>query len=347
MFMGLNIREIVRKKEIDFSDLRGKTVCVDAFNILYQFLSTIRQADGTPLQDDGGNITSHLSGILYRNVALISEGIKLVYVFDGKPPALKAKIHAKRGAVRDIAREKYEEAKQTEDVGAMRKYGQQLTRLDDKMIKESKELLEALGVCVLQAPSEGEAQAAYLARQEGVYGIVSQDYDSLTFGAPRLIRNLTVSRKKKTYSGYVEVRPEMIVLADLLNELGINQDQLICLAILVGTDYNPKGVFRIGQKKALEIVKEFETPEEIFASVEGKIAEMDLEDRFDWKEIFALFRAPRVDDLEIIFPKFDGEKVREILVERHGFSEERIDTQLEKLVGVKRAKQQKSLEKWF
>jgi flap endonuclease-1 len=345
--MGLNIREIVKRKEIDFPDLKGKTICVDAFNILYQFLSTIRQADGTPLQDEAGNITSHLSGILYRNVALLSEGIKLVYVFDGVPPELKAKIHKKRGDVRDIAREKYDEAKQSEDIESMRKYGQQLTRLNDDMIKESKELLEALGVCVLQAPSEGEAQAAYLARQEGVYGIVSQDYDSLIFGAPVLIRNLTVSRKRKTYSGYVEVLPEKIVLSDLLDELGIDRDQLICLAILVGTDYNPKGVFRIGQKKALEIVKEFKEPEKIFESVKEKIESMYEEDRFDWKVIFSLFRAPRVDDLEIVFPKPDLDKVKEILVERHGFSEERIDNQLGKLELVKKAKNQKSLDKWF
>ncbi len=345
--MGLNIREIVKRKEIDFPDLKGKTVCVDAFNILYQFLSTIRQADGTPLMDEEGNITSHLSGILYRNVALISEGIKLVYVFDGIPPELKSKIHKKRGDVRDVAREKYQEAKQSEDIESMRKYGQQLTRLDDEMIKESKELLEALGVCVIQAPSEGEAQAAYLARREEIYGIVSQDYDSLIFGAPILIRNLTVSRKKRTYSGYVEVRPEKIILSDLLDEWGIDRDQLICLAILVGTDYNPKGVFRIGQKKALELVKEYKDPEKIFEAVKDKIEAMDEEDQFDWKVIFSLFRAPRVDDLEIEFPKPDFDKVKEILVERHGFNEDRIDTQLERLEKVKKAKNQKSLDKWF
>lgn len=345
--MGLNIREIVKRKEIEFSDLKGKTICVDAFNIIYQFLSTIRQADGTPLMDENGNITSHLSGILYRNVALLSEGVKLAYVFDGVAPELKSKIHKKRGDVRDVAREKYEEAKQSEDLELMRKYSQQLTHLNKEMIVESKELLEALGVCVIQAPSEGEAQAAYLARQEGVYGIVSQDYDSLIFGAPILIRNLTVSRKKRTYSGYVEVRPEKIILSDLLDEWGIDRDQLICLAILVGTDYNPKGVFRIGQKKALELVKEHKEPEKIFEAVKDKIEAMDEEDWFDWKVIFSLFRAPKVDDLEIKFPKPDFEKVKEILVERHGFSEERVDTQLERLEKVKRDKTQKSLEKWF
>lgn len=345
--MGLNIREIVSRKEVGFSDLKGKVVSVDAFNTLYQFLSTIRQADGSPLMDDNGNITSHLSGILYRNVALISEGIKMIYVFDGEPPELKYKIHAKRKESRDLAREKYEEAVQSENVEEMRKYSQQLTRLDDEMISEAKELLEAMGICVVQAPGEGEAEAAYLCRQEGIYAAVSQDYDSLIFGAPILIRNLTLSRKKKTFSGFVEVKPEMIVLDDLLFELGINQDQLICLAVLVGTDYNPKGVFRIGQKKALAIVKEFITPEEIFASVQDKIDLMDEEDRFDWKEIFALFRAPKVSDPEIEFPRIDIDKIKEILVGRHGFSEERIDRQIERLGVIVKAGNQKSLDKWF
>lgn len=345
--MGLNIREIVSRKDIDFSDLKGKTVCVDAFNILYQFLSTIRQVDGSPLKDEEGNITSHLSGILYRNVALLSEGIKLVYVFDGKAPLLKRKIHKKRGEARDIAKEKYEAAKSSDDIVGMRKYGQQLTRLDDKMIEESKELLAALGVCVVQAPSEGEAQAAYLSRHEGVYGAVSQDYDSLIFGTPVLIRNLTVSRKKKTYSGYVEVLPEKIVLSNLLDELRINRDQLICLAILVGTDYNPKGVFRIGQKKALELVREHKEPEKIFEAVKEKIEEMDTEDQFDWEEIFDLFSSPKVEDVHIEFPEPDFEKVKEILVSRHGFDQERVDRQIDKLLELKKAGNQKSLDKWF
>ncbi len=345
--MGLNIREIVKRKEIEFSDLKGKIVCVDAFNTLYQFLSTIRQADGSSLEDESGNITSHLSGIFYRNIALLTEGVKLVYVFDGKPPALKWKTHKKRGGVRELAEEKYESAKQNEDLENMRKYSSQLVRLNDEMILESKELLEAMGICVIQAPSEGEAEAAYLSRQKGIYACVSQDYDSLIFGSPILIRNLTLSRKKKTMNGYLEVRPEKIILEEMLNELGINQDQLISLAILVGTDYNPKGIPRIGQKKALAIVKEFLTPEEIFESVKDKLDLLEGDDKFDWKEIFALFKAPQVRDFEIVFPEMNFDKIKEILIERHGFSEERIENQLEKLNGVKKLKEQKDLNKWF
>jgi flap endonuclease-1 len=207
--------------------------------------------------------------------------------------------------------------------------------------------LEALGICVIQAPGEGEAQAAYLSRKDEIYGVVSQDYDSLVFGAEKLIRNLTVSRKKKTYAGYVEVKPEKIILKNLLENLEINQDQFISLAILVGTDYNPKGVPRIGQKTALQIVKEFKTPEKIFESVKERIDALSEEDWFDWKVIFSLFKCPKVNDFEIKFPEINTDKIRDILVKKHGFSEERIDKQIEKLVGVKKLKNQKSLNKWF
>ncbi|MEJ2268062.1 MAG: flap structure-specific endonuclease, partial [Nanoarchaeota archaeon] len=241
--MGLNIKEIIPRKEIEILELKGKTVCVDAFNTLYQFLSTIRQIDGTPLMDNQKRITSHLSGIFYRNIALIEKGMKLVYVFDGKPPELKFKTHKKRAGVRDIAKENYEQAKQKEDLASMKRYSSQIVRLNDDMIKESKELLESLGICVIQAPSEGEAEASYLCKTKNeVYASVSQDYDSLLFGTPKLIRNLTLARKRKTLSGYSEVKPELIELKNVLNSLEINLDQLICLGILVGTDYNPKGI---------------------------------------------------------------------------------------------------------
>ncbi|PJA71284.1 flap endonuclease-1 [Candidatus Pacearchaeota archaeon CG_4_9_14_3_um_filter_30_11] len=345
--MGLNIREIVSRKELDLRELKDKTICVDAFNVLYQFLSTIRQADGTPLQDEKGEITSHLSGIFYRNLALIKEGIKLVYVFDGEPPVLKDRIHEKRGEARNVAREKYEAAREEENFEVMKRYSSQLIRLEDKMIEESKELLEAMGVCVVQAPGEGEAEAAYLSRKKGFYGVVSQDYDSLIFGAPILIRNLTVSRKKKMPSGYVEIKPEKIILDDVLNELKIDLDQLISLAILVGTDYNPKGVPMIGQKKALKIVQEFNSPEKIFDSVKDKIENLSEEDKFDWKVVFSLLRAPKTKDFELEFPSFNFEKIKEILVDRHGFSEERVSLQLDKLNKLKVTKDQKSLNKWF
>lgn len=345
--MGLNINEIIPRKEINISDLRGKMICVDAFNTLYQFLSTIRQPDGTPLMDSKKRITSHLSGIFYRNINLLSEGIKLVYVFDGEAPELKAKTYKKRKESRDIAGERYETAKKEEDIEKMRRYGSQLIRLNDEMIEESKELLEAMGIAVIQAPGEGEAEAAYLAKKREVFAAVSQDYDSILFGAPKLIRNLTLARKRKTISGWVEIKPEIIELQKVLNSLEINLDQLICLGILVGTDYNPKGIPGIGQKKALQIVKNYRKPVLIFKSIEKQMGELSEEDRFDWKEIFELFHKPDIINEKFNFKKIDEDKIRKILVKDHDFSDSRIEKQLERLRDLKEKLKQKGLEKWF
>jgi len=346
--MGLNIREIIPRKELDLNVLKGKTLCVDAFNTLYQFLTSIRQPDGTPLMDDKKRITSHLSGLFYRNISLLSDGIKLVYVFDGVPPELKGKVHRIRGEGRDSMKEKYEEAKKEEDIDGMRKYSPSLVRLNDEMIEESKELLEAMGIAVVQAPGEGEAQCAHLsAQRDGIYATASQDYDSLLFGAPRLIQNMTLARKRKTFSGWVEIKPEIIELEKVLNQLEINLDQLICLGILVGTDYNPKGVLGIGQKKALDLVRKFKQPVLIFKEVEEKIMSLSEEDQFDWRDIFELFKKANVEDSKVKFPKIDEKKIKKILVEEHNFSNERVEKQLEKLRKLEEEKKQKGLGDWF
>jgi flap endonuclease-1 len=346
--MGLSIREIIPRREIEISELKGKVICIDAFNTLYQFLSSIRQVDGTPLMDNKKRITSHLSGIFYRNLTLLEQGIKLVYVFDGIPPEQKGVTAKIRREGRELAREMYEKAKETEELDAMRRYSSQLVRINDQIILESKELLEAMGIAVVQAPGEGEAQAAYLAKiKEEVYASASQDYDSLLFGAPNLIRNLTLARKRKTISGWVEVKPEIIELEKVLNYLEINLDQLICLGILVGTDYNPKGIPGIGQKKALQIVKKFKQPVLIFDSVEEQISNLNEEDKFYWKEIFELFHRPNVANSEFKFGKIDEKKIREILIEEHDFSEERVEKQLERLREITEKNKQKGLDKWF
>ena len=344
--MGLNIRDIIPRKEIEIPDLKDKLVFVDAYNMLYQFLSTIRQPDGTPLMDNKKRVTSHLSGVFYRNVNLLSEGIKLVYVFDGEPPKLKVGTHKIRSESREVARGKYEEARQEKDIEGMKRYSSLLIRLDSEMVEESKELLEAMGIAVVQAPGEGEAEAAYLSRVKNSFGVVSQDYDSLLFGAIRLIRNLGLARKRKILSGWQEIRPELIDLHQVLNLLEINLDQLICLGILVGTDYNPRGVLGIGQKKALEIVKKYRQPVLIFKSVEEQIMSLPEKDRFDWQEIFELFHTPKVINADFRFEKVDEKKIKNILVEKHDFSEERVEKQLEKLREVKEKKKQKNLGGW-
>jgi len=267
--MGVQISEIIPRKEIKISELKGKTIAIDAFNTLYQFLTTIRQPDGTPLMDKDNNITSHLSGLFYRNINLLQEGIKPVYIFDGIPPELKQKEIEARKEAKQIAEERYTEAKQKKDIKKMRKYSARFVRITDEIIQQSKELLEALGIPVIQAPAEGEAEAATLAKTGKVWAAASQDYDALLYGTPYLIKNLTSPHRKKNPSGiYVDVNPELIEFQDVVTKLEIDKDQLICLAILVGTDYNPGGVKGLGQKKALEIVQKYKYPVEIFRQVQ-------------------------------------------------------------------------------
>jgi len=342
--MGLQISGIIPKKQIEFSDLKGKTIAVDAFNAIYQFLTTIRQLDGTPLKDSKGNVTSHLSGLFYRNMNLILQGVKLIYVFDGEAPELKIKTREIRKLAKEKAKEKYELAVKEEDVEGMGKYaGRAETFLDEKKISESKELLNAMGIEIIQAPGEGEAQASHLAQQSDIYAVASQDYDCLMFKAPLLIQNLSMARRRKTRTGYSEVFPQIIELKNVLSELDINQEQLICLGILCGTDYNPKGIKGLGPKKSLQIVREYKTKEKIFKAIETEEKFQKYEMEFDWKPIYDEIQNPNINKkTKIEFPKIDEKKIKEILM-RYEFSEKRIDSQLDKLEQVRKQAAQKTL----
>jgi len=348
--MGLQIGEIVPKKEIRLEDLKGKIIAVDAFNALYQFLANIRQPDGTPLMDSKKRITSHLSGLFYRTTNLMSKGLKLVYVFDGKSPELKEETIAERIARKEEAKKLYEQAKALGQTEEMFKYSRQTLYLTEEMIEESKELLKALGLPVVQAPSEGEAQCAYMVKKQDAYAVASQDYDALAFGAPRLIQNLTLARKRRLASGaYVPLMPELIELEQVLNFLQINHEQLICLAILVGTDFNPGGIKGIGPKKALQLVRQYKAPALLFKTIEklvkaGKIQEPE----FNWQDIFELFKKPEVTtNYKIEFKNIDEKKVKKILCDEHEFNEERISSALEKIYEHKERASQKGLADFY
>jgi flap endonuclease-1 len=220
----------------------------------------------------------------------------------------------------------------------MKGYSRGFMKLTSEMIQESKELLGAMGIAVVQAPGEGEMQAAELVKQGVAYAVGSQDYDALVVGGTRLIQNLTLARQRKTRSGVIFISPEMIEYQKVLNELGVDQDQLISLAILVGSDFNPGGVKGIGPKKALSLVKEKKFPVMIFKDLQEQ-GRLD----FDWKEVFEIFKKPNVSKEEVVFPKMDKDKLVEILVKRHDFSLERIEKQLDKFKEVKKESAQKKL----
>ncbi|WP_297070617.1 flap endonuclease-1 [Thermococcus sp.] len=338
--MGVQIGELVPRREIELENLYGRKVAVDAFNAMYQFLSTIRQRDGTPLMDSKGRITSHLSGFFYRTINLMEAGIKPAYVFDGKPPEFKTRELERRREVRAEAEEKWHEALEKGNLEEAKKYAMRASRVNEMLIGDAKKLLELMGIPTVQAPSEGEAQAAYMAAQEVVYASASQDYDSLLFGAPKLVRNLTITGRRKLpgKNVYVEVRPEVITLNEALDKLGISREKLIELAILVGTDYNPGGIKGIGPKKALAIVKRVKDP----LAKYQKEASTDL---YAIKEFF--LNPPTTDEYELKWHEPDGEGILGFLCDEHDFSEERVKNGLERLKKAIKGGKQKTLESWF
>lgn len=348
--MGLQISEIVPRQEISLNDLKGRIIAVDAFNTIYQFLSTIRQLDGTPLMDSKHRITSHLSGLFYRTTNLMTQGMKLIFVFDGQSPEEKELTHKARESSKVEAKRKYESARESGNIEEMGRYARQLTRITDEMIAESKSLLQALGIPIVQAPSEGEAQAAFMCRtNERIYAVASQDYDSLLFSAPRLIQNLTLARKRRTSAGsFIPIKPELIELSNVFNSLQITHEQLISLGILVGTDYNPGGVRGIGQKKALVLVKQYKQPSLIFSAVERQLAEQGMEMGFNWQDIFELFKKPDVtNSYDTEFSKADKERLIKILVDEHDFSAERVKNALDRIEKTNEQQKQSDLKKWF
>jgi len=340
--LGVNLRDIASPRRITLQELSGRVIAIDAFNALYQFLSTIRGPTGDLLRDTKGRVTSHLSGLFYRNINLMETGIKLIYVFDGKPPALKSAEIQRRREVKALAAAKYNEALERKDYVNAKKFASATSYLEDEMIQDSKKLLDLMGIQWIQAPSEGEATAAHLTTTGSVDYAASQDYDSLLFGATKLVRNVTISGKRKlpNRNVRVDVIPETVNLNDVLTTNGITRDQLIDIAILLGTDFNPDGFEGIGPATALKLVKKYGTIESI-PQLKGKLG-------FDPQEIRRIFLFPEVSTKEVA-PNHNPPKKDELisfLVSDHDFSRERIESSLERL-SKSSAEETDSLEKWF
>lgn len=330
--MGVNLADLVTRDEIELSRLRGKSVAIDALNILYQFLAIIRQRDGELLKDSQGRVTSHLSGLFYRSINLVEEGIKPIYVFDGEPPAVKKETISKRQKIKREARREWRRAVEEKREEDIKKYAQQTSRITDDMLQDAKILLDSMGIPHIQAPSEGEAQAALLAKKGDAYAAASQDYDSLLFDAPRLVRNLTLTGRRKLPGKdvYITISPELVVLQNLLQGLDITREQLVEAGLLIGTDYNP-GITGVGPKTAIKIAKE------------GTFSEYGLDD------LKPLFLSPKVtEDYTITFGTPSSEKIVELLCEKHDFSETRVENAVQRLVkAAETTMKQTSLDAFF
>jgi flap endonuclease-1 len=343
--LGVNLRDLVSKTVVRLEDLGGKSIAIDAYNALYQFLAIIRQPDGTPLKDSSGRVTSHLSGLLYRTSNLVELGIRPIYVFDGAPPALKEVEIKRRMRVKEQALVLYERALREGKPEEARVYAQATSHLKDYMAEDSKKLLDLMGVPWIQAPSEGEAEAAHLTKRGDADYCASQDYDSLLFGAPRLVRNVTISGRRKLPSKniYIEVVPEVVELDQVLSECGITYEQLVDVGILIGTDFNPDGIKGLGPKTALKLIKEHGNLENAASHV--KNAEFPVEPR----RIREIFLHPKVtDSYRIEWKEPDVEGVVDFICRGRDFSEDRVRKTLERMQkGITKEKGKTTLEKWF
>ena len=336
--MGVDLGELFKRERIEIEDLSGKWVAADAFNMLYQFLAIIRQKDGTPLMDSQGRVTSHLSGLLYRTANLMEAGVKVAFVFDGKPSQLKMGTLEQRGEVRERAAAAWEEARATGQDGF--KYAQAASCISSEILDDGRRLISAMGLPVIQAPSEGEAQAAHMTARGDVGYAGSQDYDVLLFGAPMVVRNLAITGKRKLprKNIYVDIQPEIIDLNRSLMENGISRKQLVEIGIMCGTDYNC-GLSRVGPKTALRLIREKGDLEAVLA---------DRDDRIEnFQEIRELFLHPDVtDDYEIKMKKPRVDEIVSFLVEERDFDRERVEKTAAKLEeAYKRG--QSTLDRWL
>jgi flap endonuclease-1 len=340
--MGVDFGDSIPREKIQLEDISGWTLAVDGYNTLYQFLAIIRGMDGGHLKDSQGRVTSHISGLFYRNVNLMELGTKLVYVFDGKPPVLKTEEIERRSAQRREAKDQYLRALQTGDMVQARKYAEASTVLRRDMVADAKELLDAMGIPWVDAPSEGEAQASLMAAEGTVNAVASQDHDSLVFGAPVLLRNVTISGKRRLPSKgiMINVQPERIYLANVLTATGLTREQLIDFAILLGTDFNPGGFEGIGPVTALKYLKKYGRLEEI----------KELKERLEkvpYREIRELYlNPPAVKGVKPTWRPMEKDKVISFLVGQHSFSRDRVEAAINRVQSSKPV-QSETLEKWF
>jgi len=340
--LGVDLGSAIPREKIELQNISGWTLAVDAYNTLYQFLAIIRGADGSHLKDNRGRVTSHISGLFYRNVNLMELGIKLVFVFDGKPPELKAEEIERRSAQRRQAKDQYLKALQVGDMVQARKFAEASTVLRRDMVADAKSLLDAMGVPWVDAPSEGEAQAAVMAAEGTVNAVASQDHDSLIFGAPVLVRNVTISGRRRLPSKgiVINVQPERITLSTVLSQLGISREQLVDFAILLGTDFNPDGFEGIGPVRAMGFLKKYGKLENI-PDLRDKIAAIN------YRGIRDLYlNAPATKGTRPTWRPVDRQKLVSFLVDEHSFSQDRVESALAR-IQEKTDAPQESLEKWF
>ncbi|RLV95513.1 Flap endonuclease 1 [Spathaspora sp. JA1] len=315
-------------KEFQLKNLFGRKVAIDASMCLYQFLIAVRQSDGQQLTNEDGETTSHLSGVFYRTIRLVENNIKPVYVFDGKPPVLKGGELEKRLLRREEAQKQMDSLKDEGTVAEVMKFEKRLVRVSREQNDEARKLLELMGIPIVNAPCEAEAQCAELARGGKVFAAASEDMDTLCYEPPFLLRHLTFAEARK-------MPIDQITYAEAIEGLGMTKEQFIDLCILLGCDYceTIKGV---GPVTAFKLIKEHGSLDKIIEYINnnpGK-TKFKVPENWPYDEARQLFLKPEVVDASEVSLKWkepDLEGLIQYMVKEKGFSEDRIRSGAEKL----------------
>lgn len=328
-------------KEYTMKNFEGRRIAIDASMSMYQFLIAVRPGpDGGTLTNDVGETTSHLQGMFYRTIKMLSNGIKPVFVFDGKPPTLKTGELAKRAARKREAESGLEEAKETGGAEEALKFAKRSVRVTKEHNEECKKLLRLMGVPVVEAPCEAEATCAALAKAGKVYATATEDMDALTLGTPILIRHLTFSEARK-------IPIKEISLPRVLEGLKLTEDQFIDMCILLGCDYC-ESIKGIGPKKSFELIQKYKCIEEILKHLDSK--KYVVPESFPYEAVRYLFKNPEVVDTTTVEFKWgdpDEEGLKQFLVEEKGFNEKRVADSIEKLKKSKTTTVQSRLTTFF
>lgn len=327
-------------KENEIKNYFGRKVAIDASMSLYQFLIAVRQEGGQQLTSADGETTSHLMGFFYRTIRMVDNGIKPVYVFDGKPPTMKAGELEKRKEKREEAQVALDKAKEEGNMEEVDKQSKRLVKVGKEHVEECKRLLKCMGIPFVAAPCEAEAQCAELVKGGKVYAAGTEDMDTLTFGTNILLRHLTFSEARK-------MPIKEFYLDKVLEGFEMTQDQFIDLCILLGCDYVDK-IKGIGPKKAIELVKKHKTIEEILSNLDK--TKYPPPENWMYNEARRLFKSPEVTpagDLDLKWEKPDEEALVKFMCEEKGFQEERIRNGAKKLLKARQGSTQGRLDSFF
>lgn len=332
----------------------GRKLAIDASMCIYQLLVAVRGGPGGPLgggggdnlTNDSGNVTSQLSGLLYRSIRLLELGAKPIFVFDGVPPSLKAGELHKRAEAKKAAEQAAQQAREDGDLEAAAKFSRRVNKITPEMLDACKTLLKLLGIPVVNAPCEAEAQCAELVKKGKAYATASEDMDSLTFGTSRLIRQLwqgTASTASKK-----GIRPTEFVLDVALKELDLSMVQFIDLCILCGCDY-VDGIKGVGIVKALNLMRKHKSLDKIVPILRAEKG-FEVPDEYPIQDIRRMFTQPDVTDaddlvLKWTMPKMD--QLKTFLVTDNQFDETKVDTAIKRLLAARKGATQVRVDSFF